>query len=359
MQYLTIDKNDFSIILNIAKAIAILGILFFHFIMDLGKLPHETDTIVSLLTLPSKAGAQGVFFFFFASGYGLMMSLIHRQEKNDFNVPFLKKRLFKLFPAYLLSIILIISIYLLFNIEPDRISTLGIVSDLLFIRNFSETTIHGLNGNWWFVATVVQLYIIFMFLSYWFVRTNIYKLIAIGFFIDITYKVIVASLNAYGVIAMDAGILNPYTAFFLNFIAIFFLGIATAKYMSQGPINLRFPYLFSYILIIVPIGEYIGYKLALSGTGRIFNDLFFAITYIPLLLVVGLLITRLLSQKITVFFLFISAISYEIYLIHHPMIKLILHLLPNMNIIIILSTVIFITVFIAVLIHKLAKKIRI
>lgn len=358
MQYLTIDKNDFSIILNIAKALAILGILFFHFIMDIGKLPHETDKIVSLLTLPSKVGAQGVFFFFFASGYGLMMSLIHRQGKSDFNVPFLKKRLFKLFPSYLLSIILIISIYLLFNIQTDRISTLGIVSDLLFIRNFSETTIHGLNGNWWFVATVVQLYIMFMFLSHWFVQTSIYKLITIGFFIDITYKVIVSSLNTYGVIAMDAGILNPYTAFFLNYTAIFFLGIATAKYMSRCPINLRFPYLLSLILLI-PIGEYIGYKFALSGTGRIFNDLFFAITYVPFLLLLGLLITRLLSQNITVFFLFISAISYEIYLVHHPIIKLILHLLPNMNIIIILSTVIFITVLIAVIIHKLATKIRI
>lgn len=358
MRYISINENDFSTILNIAKALAIIGIIFFHFFVDLGKLPNYSDEITSLLTLPSKVGSQGVLFFFFASGYGLMFSMIRRNTKSDLSFSFLKKRVSKLYPAYLLSIVFVLSIYLIFNIHNDRISLIGILSDLLLVRNFFEATIHGLNGNWWFVATIAQLYLIFMIFSLWFSKVSWYKIIATGFMIDFIYKIVLISLNAYGIVSIDAGDLNPYTAFFLNYISCFFLGIGIAKYIASNPIKIPYKYFLVYLFIIIPLGEYLGYILSASLSGKILNDLFFTVTYIPFLLMTGLLITKLSSQKLITLFLFISLISYEMYLIHHPLIKLTLHFLPAENSLIILSTGFFLIIIMATFIQKLTKVLK-
>lgn len=355
MRHISLNENDFSTILNIAKALAIIGIIFFHFFVDLGKQSNHSDEIISLLTLPSKVGSQGVLFFFFASGYGLMFSMIRRNTKSDRSFSFLKKRLTKLYPAYILSIVFVLSTYLIFNIQNDRISLIGILSDLLLVRNFFEATIHGLNGNWWFVATIVQLYLIFMIFSLWFSKVSWYKIIVTGFIIDFTYKMVLISLNTYGIATIDAGDLNPYTSFFLNYISSFFLGIGIAKYITSHSVNIPYKYFLVYLFIIIPLGEYLGYILSSSLSGKIFNDLFFTVTYIPLLLMTGLLITKLSFQKLTTLFLFISLISYEMYLIHHPLIKLTLHFLPAVNTLIILSTGLFLIIIMATFIQKLTK----
>lgn len=351
-----IDKDYFSAVLNIAKALAIIGIIFFHLFVDIGKGISDPSGIVALIMLPSKVGSQGVLLFFFASGYGLMMSHLDRKVNDDLTWLFLKRRLLKIYPAYILSIVLVLSLYYGFDIQTDRIYFAGILSDFLLVRNYFEYTIHGLNGNWWFVATIFQLYIVFMVSSLWVKKFSWHTIIVVGLAIDIAYKVLLVTLNYFQIISVDASSLNPYTAFCFNYIGTFFLGIGVAKYIKIMSPSFGCRYLTIYVMVFIMLFEYIGYKISFSATGKIFNDIFFTFSYIPFLLLISIYIKKYTSAAIIAGISFIGALSYEIYLIHHPMIKISLYLWGATNMLLMSGLMVVSTLSVAYVMTKIISR---
>jgi peptidoglycan/LPS O-acetylase OafA/YrhL len=100
----------------------------------------------------------------FLSAYGLC--------KKYFNVnfkyfPYLKERLFKIYPAFLFSIVAWLLYIGLTNggiahvLEVLNDNWLSLFYKLTFISNFIPGELYTINGPWWFFSLIVQFYILF------------------------------------------------------------------------------------------------------------------------------------------------------------------------------------------------------
>lgn len=328
--------------LTLGKGWAILGVLFFHYVGDLVKLEADGGSaLLALVATPAKVGSQGVLYFFFASGFGLMFSTIRRGVSSERNREFVTKRLMRLYPPYVAAIMLVVMAYYLTGVEMHRLSILGVTADLLFLRNFFWETIKGLNGNWWFIATIVQLYLVYMLLSPWLRRAKWSWIIFAGLTVDLFYKGVLLLALTTEALAFDAADLNPYTTFFLNYCGVFMAGVAAARLFSgEGRNDIDIRIVVPALLSIALIGECIGYFMAFTLYGRVMNDLFFAIGYISFIFGLSLWVVYFFPPWFGVILTFFASISYELYLIHHPVIKIVLALSDRDNLFVLTSMIV-------------------
>ncbi|MCB9250871.1 MAG: acyltransferase [Flavobacteriales bacterium] len=109
-------------------------------------------------------GHYGVQLFIFLSGYGLTVAY---GQRNIEYFSFLKKRLWKLYPAFTIAII---ALYLYQCFLLDYNFGLSDLKDFVLrytlIANFIPGKIFSLSGPYWFYSMVVQLYLLFPFLIY-------------------------------------------------------------------------------------------------------------------------------------------------------------------------------------------------
>jgi peptidoglycan/LPS O-acetylase OafA/YrhL len=106
-------------------------------------------------------GHYGVQVFIFLSAYGLTKKYFN---KNIIYFEFLKRRIIKIYPAFLFSIL----IWALYK-NPSHGGPINVIIDnwdqllnkLLLISNFIPGQLYSLNGPWWFVSLIVQFYLLF------------------------------------------------------------------------------------------------------------------------------------------------------------------------------------------------------
>lgn len=109
-------------------------------------------------------GHYGVQMFLFLSAYGLTKKYLN-SEIAYFD--YLKKRILKIYPAFLFSIVIwVIYIGIMYGGVPHIIKTISanwqsLLYKLIFISNFIPGELYKINGPWWFVSLIVQFYIIF------------------------------------------------------------------------------------------------------------------------------------------------------------------------------------------------------
>ena len=161
-----ISKDD----TKLYKGFAILAIMLHNF---LHLLPPETSenemdflasrvtSFINIITttpeyvpqaLASFLGHYAVQIFIFLSAYGLTVSY---SEKKTSYFPFLKKRLLKIYPAFIFSIVVYL-IYIGFLndgfetvFHKVRYQFFQFVYKLTFVSNFIKSELHSLNGPWW------------------------------------------------------------------------------------------------------------------------------------------------------------------------------------------------------------------
>ncbi|CAD5923831.1 hypothetical protein PCC9214_00836 [Planktothrix tepida] len=155
-------------------------------------------------------GEQGVHIFLIASGFGLATSWWKIYQKNQKNpniialIPFWKRRLFRIFPLYWMAHGLALLIYW---INPkwvpfgQEVWTQGgltiaaaIFASLTTLRNFIMPFYTFLNGAWWYVGLIVQLYFIFPFLIRWGKRWGWQNLLISSIIISLLYRGLIVFL---------------------------------------------------------------------------------------------------------------------------------------------------------------------
>ncbi len=183
-------KNNFTFIdlsleyTTIYKGIAILMIVmhnFFHWLppkigeneqgFDAERVNRFLNIIFNQPELFFQAslsflGHYGVQIFLFLSAYGLTKKYIN---SKILYMDFLKKRILKIYPVFLLSIV-IWAFYtglkyggplqmMIDNWKP-------LLAKITLISNFIPGQLYTLNGPWWFVSLIIQFYIIYPFMLY-------------------------------------------------------------------------------------------------------------------------------------------------------------------------------------------------
>ncbi len=144
------------------------------FFIDLIK--KNPENIVQYLF--SFMGHYGVQLFVFLSGYGLFTVWQNREVKW---LQFMKQRLIKLYPAYLVTVLVYL---LILTIKtgglPSWVLLRLAIADLLFIQSFVPGEAFRLVGPWWFFPMIVQLYMVFPLVMAAYRRWGLQALYLIG-----------------------------------------------------------------------------------------------------------------------------------------------------------------------------------
>ncbi len=152
-------------------------------------------------------GYYGVQIFLFLSAYGLTKKYLN-SEIIYFN--YLKRRILKIYPAFLFSIIIwAIYIGLTHKGIPYTIETIltnwdSLLYKLTFVANFIPGELYKINGPWWFVSVIVQFYIVFPYMLSLFKKFGTSALI----FLSIMSLVITSYLQPYINIPLPGTILT-------------------------------------------------------------------------------------------------------------------------------------------------------
>lgn len=131
------------------------------------------DSWLNIIFFPFSAGIARVYLFFLISGFCIHLAWCKMKIKNESDnpkidfLPFWKKRLWRLYPPYLIALVVYILVdFLLGKLIFDRMFIWDLVSHILMIHNFDSRTVYGFNGQFWTLAIEEQLYLAY-FLLIW------------------------------------------------------------------------------------------------------------------------------------------------------------------------------------------------
>jgi len=286
------------------KWIAILGIFVFHFFDSVERYSQfQLNYVFQKLV---HVGSQGIHLFFIFSAFFLYAK--YHDKIDDFKV---LHRLKKLYPQYIVAVFFVILLWLTIG-APVSIDAV-VINILPVIRNLSFEYIRSINGNWWFLHTLIEFYMIFKGLIFIKTRWGIHWLMISSFSLYILYLLFYTFyLN------INSQTLNPYSTFVLNYIYDFIFGFYLYIYAPLLLNTNRNPFIF------ITIGIFFeGVGLILTKNFGIFginsNDIFFALGWFYFLYGIVLFFFKhpnIMTNKL----LTSTGIIYIIYLIHHPII---------------------------------------
>lgn len=155
-------------VLDGLRGIAVLLVLWYH-VWQISWLPAP---LPALQFIP-ETGFIGVDLFFFLSGFVIVYPFVkaqHAQRPTPTWSHFYYRRAIKIVPSYLLSIAVLIGIgYAHFASWNEALR--AIVTHLLFIHTWWPDTYGAINGVLWTLAVEVEFYAAFPLL-WWFFRRN-------------------------------------------------------------------------------------------------------------------------------------------------------------------------------------------
>ncbi|MGA9377862.1 MAG: acyltransferase, partial [Phormidium sp.] len=146
--------------IDCTKGLAIIGILLFHFFQNYpDRLP-----LVSLLDKSgAKVGYAAVDIFFVMAGFNTSYALAAIAKKNQLTeittnwISWLQKRLLRLYPTYILAVLVTLLLYSLFSNIPFKSIADGI---LIFLGVASYKTFRVFNPGFWFFFVILQAYLV-------------------------------------------------------------------------------------------------------------------------------------------------------------------------------------------------------
>lgn len=148
---------------DLLRAVAATGVCLFHFTCGNNKFLNQD----SLIYNPLQFGYLGVDIFFIVSGFIICYSFPKDYQIISF-FSFFKKRLLRVHPPYLMSILLTILVAYtaaLYTHNPVHVSGLNLLYHFFYLNNFTDVTY--ITGVYWTLGIEFQFYIILGLLFSW------------------------------------------------------------------------------------------------------------------------------------------------------------------------------------------------
>jgi len=153
------------------RGIAILIVVWYHFWQISWQGAEIPFTGISLQPIP-ETGFLGVDLFFFISGFVLMLPYAHARLTGappPTLAHFFSRRFLKIVPSYVLAIVLMIAIgYQTYAHPADAVKDVGF--HLLFIHNWFAATNGSIDSVMWSLGAEIQFYVLFPLIVPAFVR---------------------------------------------------------------------------------------------------------------------------------------------------------------------------------------------
>lgn len=155
------------------RGIAALGVVLYHAIDQSDKvLPTNLLRYpMKLIQFGSSFGYIGVFLFFVISGFCIHLQWararsLQQEPQIDFR-KFWKRRIRRLYPPYLITLFLFLSLTALtVGISVTRFFVYDLVMHLLMLHNLDPYTCYSINGVFWTLAIEEQLYLAYFLLLF-------------------------------------------------------------------------------------------------------------------------------------------------------------------------------------------------
>lgn len=149
---------------DLLKGLAIIWIVMFHMYKDFPDVfcssHHWLNNLQCRIIMH---GALGVDIFIILSGYLLAKSCLRNQSIRWFS--FLKKRIWRIFPLYWFALLSILALETVIGSSSESIHLSSILLHLAGLHGFTPY-IFDLQGAWWFVTLILQLYLLFPVIWY-------------------------------------------------------------------------------------------------------------------------------------------------------------------------------------------------
>ncbi len=296
------------------KGYAILGIVLYHWF-----------DYYNSYGMVANLGGQGVHIFIILSAFGLTLSY----ENTCIGwLAWYRKRLSRIIIPYYLSILFVVFSIFVFGLaagdiyrylELSELNYKTLLASILFYRAFIDKYVLAINSPWWFVITILQLYLVFP-LVYRFVKKHgstallITLLLTCGY--EAFYAIILKSNSAV------------FSKLFMAYLFEYSVGIYIANvYINNTDIFGKYtvgkkPLMFGLAM------EAIGIGLVFYGTaGLAFNDIFNAVGYF----VIALNLCSWLHKYKVIWYLlgWLGRYSMPIFLLHAPYIYLVFNNYKN------------------------------
>jgi len=274
------------------RGFAITTVIFMHLIQVFvaqGDIPQWLRFAASL-------GGTGGHVFVFCSGFGLYLSYLHRPVRAG---EFLARRFLKIYIPY---IIVVIITFLLPHggDEAERIRKL--LSHVFLYKMFYERYVISFGMQFWFISTILQLYLLFPLLCRLREKTSRRVLVLTGLFLSAAWWILMK--------ATGLGVYRIWGSFCFQYLWEFTLGMAAAEYMMDRE-SVRIPLWGLFLTAAAGLGLQAVTALQ-GGWAAAFND-------IPALFGYGsaaLLLYHFGRRILRPLFLWIDTISYEWFLVH-------------------------------------------
>lgn len=310
---------DFSEALSLAKVLALIAIVLYHFLGDwLVKLNEglvHLNLVETIFFYASKFGSQGIHIFFLASGFGIAYSELKSRRTGT---SFFIRRINRLYPSYLKAVLFSLLLYSIFS--NFEFTFLEIVSNLFLLQNFDSELISSINTNWWFVPTILQMYVAYFLLREKLLGSHKLKILLVFFIGSLLYKLSIYISVMQGGLDIKLGGVSPYSSFFLNYFWEFVVGVLLARCIIEKAFKIN----LLTLIVLFSIGvllEAIGVYITRYEWGGLFNDDLFFVGVCFIFMSFSLMIvgwTKDLKVLLLKFVAALGGVSYEVYLIHHP-----------------------------------------
>ena len=276
--------------INYFKGISVVGIVLYHLFSLYMNVPAIVKTAAN-------AGSSGVLVFFFCSGF----LLNHSQHQNQRSfAAFVKRRFTSIYIPYIIVVLICAMIPL---IPSDGNRWIALLSHIFQFRCVSRTYFASFGGHFWYVSTAFQLYAVFIPLFKLQQRVGKKLFFSLCAAVSIAYVIALAFLHLDG----DSVLIRLFPKYL-----IFFAAGMTANEL-YGENKLSAEKLNSGMLAVLGFAGILIYGLtSKSALGRLIND-------IPEF--IGVICLFTLAYKLNLLkgaFAKLNEISYEIYLIHMP-----------------------------------------
>lgn len=314
-------------LVDFLKGFSIFTIVLYHLISFYDF--YEWSNVVKFA---STFGGAGVHVFFVCSGFGLYLS--HLKKGISFG-QFVKKKFSRVYIPY--AILVLVS-FLLPNIYPkDGVPALA--SHLLLYKMFVPAYSDSFGGHLWFISTIIQFYLVFYILIKTKEKLGNKKYLILSIVISVLYGLVVAALGKQGI--------RTWNSFFLQYLWEFSVGMVLAEYYKNGKLSenkLSMKKVFIAAVLGTGITGITGY---LGGAFKLFNDYASLVGYGSIALFIYLMKIGFVNK----FFIWLSSLSYEWYLIHGLIFQLFAMALPKGSSLL-LFTLVFIVSIPLALVYK-------
>ena len=290
--------------INFIKGIAIIWIVIFHLYKDFPQYfaPGENGAGISLVNL-IMWGPMGVNLFVICSGFLLSLSAY---GKNETVLSFYYSRLKRLLPLYYAAIVFVLAADYAFGKENFSLNFLSLLQHIFLIHGFTDN-LFDIQGAWWYMGMIVQLYLLFPILNKLIDKIPVYLGVTAGIVLTITARYI-----------PFANIDSNYSVF--TFLPDFIVGMYLFRYDFLSKMHAFFLPLILFCTCALGLFFYcMAYDISIfaywNGTARaiVSMGIFFM-----LLLCYNYIIKPLPYTGLPI--LLFGSYSYAIYLFHRPVI---------------------------------------